>query len=48
MKDYDKPLVDHEGFPRPDIEFTKIAEFRNLKKELTSRCADCLTTSETE
>ena len=30
--DYDKNLVDREGFPREDLDFGKLTEYRLLKK----------------
>lgn len=39
--DYDKPMIDNEGFPRADLDFTKIQDYRNLKREQSGKASDC-------
>ena len=35
---FDKPLVDREGFPRQDIDFGRLSEYRLMKKKFNGIC----------
>lgn len=32
-KNFDQGVVDHEGFPRADIDFGELSNYRNLKRQ---------------
>ena len=34
LKEFDKNLIDEEGFPRADLEFGELANYRDLKRNI--------------
>lgn len=37
---YDRELIDKEGFPRADLDFGKLQQFRNLKRQQNGTLRD--------